>query len=92
MFNWTELSDPCHHRQRVVGHRHFHGTHLAHARRAHRGIIRHNLADTWTLQIPPPRKADAYLHAVLNWSVATRVSLSQCPAMSAKHPPHRATP
>jgi len=29
--------------------------------------------------------ADAYLYAVLNWSVATRVSLSRCPAIKEYH-------
>jgi glutathione S-transferase len=29
--------------------------------------------------------ADAYLYAVLNWSVATRVSLSRCPAVKEYH-------
>ena len=29
--------------------------------------------------------ADAYLYAVLNWSVATRVSLSLCPAIKEYH-------
>jgi glutathione S-transferase len=29
--------------------------------------------------------ADAYLYAVLNWSVATRVSLSRCPAIKDYH-------
>src|SRR6516225_3601716 len=44
-FDRPELTEARHHRQRVVGHRHFHRAHFSHAGRPHRHVVRHDLAD-----------------------------------------------
>ena len=41
----AELALPGHHRQRVVGQRHFHFPHVGHAAFAHHHVVRHQLGD-----------------------------------------------
>src|SRR6516162_5817109 len=43
--NWSELAEARHHRQRVLGQRHFHCAYIGHARASHGHVVGYQLAD-----------------------------------------------